>query len=291
MFPFKAILSDQRASRFSMSVGAHLLCVWFHIPCNGINFIWPLWSYSDLWSFIFICFIYYNTVCMFHDFTAPLNTLKCHIYVSVLSVQSFRLCTNWSNCIIMQQISFFSYCMCSSIMSTNRLVFLQASPDHMFNPSSWKPFTSSVDQCDGGDGASKRGHQTVTTAAAGVVWRQTVPGAPCCPLPSALLPGDLASRKPAVTFICSFRRQRLWRGSLSWMEGSEPMSHKEENDGSPAPAQTGAAVTGARVVIRASSKHRQQQDDKSQQTPSTPQPSLSKSERTQSVGQFLHNYD
>ena len=236
---------------------------------------------------------------MFYDFTATLNTLKRHMYVSVLSVQLFvRIYVRFINNLVYELIYLYYhatdllFCMCSGIMSTNTLVFLQASPNHMFNPSSWKPFTSSVDQCDGGDGASKRGHQTVTTAAAGVVWRQTVPGASCCPLPSALLPGDLASRKPAVTFICSFQRQRQrrWRGSLSWMGGSEPMSHKEENDGSPAPAQTGAAVTGARVVIRASSKHRQQQDDKSQ-TPSTPQPSLSKSERTQSVGQFLHNYD
>lgn len=53
------------------------------------------------------------------------------------------------------------------------------------------------------------------------------------------------------------------------------MSHKEENDGSPAPAQTGGCCHRARVVIRASSKHRQKQDDKSQQTPSMPQLSLS----------------
>lgn len=79
------------------------------------------------------------------------------------------------------------------------------------------------------------------TAAAGVRWRQTALEAVCCPLPSALLPGDLASCKRAVMFICSFQWQQ---GEFVLDGGSEPMSHKEENDGSPAPARTGAAVTG-----------------------------------------------
>lgn len=114
----------------------------------------------------------------------------------------------------------------------------------MFNLSSWKPFTSSVGQRDGGDGASKRDIKpslycsrrcrVETNCTRGSVLSVTVssppgrPGLPltCCHVYLLLSPTVAAA------------------GEFVLDGGSEPMSHKEENDGSPAPAQTGPAVTG-----------------------------------------------
>ncbi|KAK5600601.1 hypothetical protein CRENBAI_010407 [Crenichthys baileyi] len=64
------------------------------------------------------------------------------------------------------------------------------------------------------------------------------------------------------------------------------MSHKEESDEFGPSAQTGARCHGALVVIRTSSKYRRP-DDKSQQTPSTPKPSLTLSS-SESTAEPMH---